>query len=775
MDTFRISLCLLLLAAEAALAPGTQAQDGPPDQEPSGNQVVGISYIYPPNGGTILAYASTEIGGDAAAYYNVSVDATISGPSGSASGSQGPTSGEAEGLITIASGAGTFTLNSNHSVWPQPNSYTDGGSTDDGLYGDPYGFGLGGGPTEYGSGYIIVDAPLGEPDFEQITSQMEFLVGSSSWSVYGMAPVIQSVGPSNVTLGSSGTFEITGANLNAGGTDSSPTVAVTGSGLALTNVKVTDQYGYALSVDYQVDSNTTTLGTHGITVTTTAGTSNSYNVSVGDPTPSITGVTSPWLAGNTYVCGANPIQITGTGFGTDLPGISLSGGTTGIGTPVLCSGNTDTTITFGVSVSASAPSESVGVSVVSNGYQGYNGNNFASAGGNSSGSSVVYATVQAEALPVPQIMFNYQGVYQNIAGQAVAVYVGQRIDLTAVIPNGMVPTSQSWSQVQQVHSGPGMFGAVVGGYSAPTASGVLNQPSANGANVIELPSTNTCQTQAESCLTFFWVDQGTWQWQFGYYANNQYQSAVATFNVLGPAVPTFTAQAGSAVASAPGTPPSPTLALGGLQVSGQSGQVGVIFSSPAVPAAGNGGTYIWVQIVTGDAVQDRKVLNGNTITGSCIPPNSLPLLDSLYPYGLPNGNQFSISRPNDTVTDGPAVPLLSTWAEAAREFSATMYLMWDPTLPSGCAAAHNVGNTVPTANSTASSCTSIPIPMASIAWQFAADGINTLQPRANNTTWTVPCGPGTAGACASVVPGSDPEQSFPTWTGVYSGTLSCNQ
>jgi hypothetical protein len=204
---------------------------------------------------------------------------------------------------------------------------------------------------------------------------------------------------------------------------------------------------------------------------------------------------------------------------------------------------------------------------------------------------------------------------------------------------------------------------------------------------------------------------------------------------------------------------SPGLYLAGVAF--QGAQVGILLQTPALPAPGNNGTYQWIQIINNDQMKVRTA----TGTQTCLSPNGYPALDNHYPYGTPGGSLFSVNRPNDTVTDNPGINLNAVWGESQRLFSATMYLMWDPSLPSGCTPATAIS---------ASNCTSIPVPLASVAWQFPGNGINTLQNQINGTTWVVPCGPGQASQCAAVAPGTDPQQSFPKWTKVFTnGNYNC--
>ena len=61
---------------------------------------------------------------------------------------------------------------------------------------------------------------------------------------------------------------------------------------------------------------------------------------------------------------------------------------------------------------------------------------------------------------------------------------------------------------------------------------------------------------------------------------------------------------------------------------------------------------------------------------------------------------------------GPGAGLPDNYGEGWETFTATMYLMWDPALPSGCTPAKTVQNSDGTFMSTASTCTSIPIPLS---------------------------------------------------------------
>jgi hypothetical protein len=120
----------------------------------------------------------------------------------------------------------------------------------------------------------------------------------------------------SASLNSSGYFEIYGSSLTASGGDPAPQVSVSGSGVTLSVTYASD---IQVNVYYTVSGNAAT-GAYGITITTYAGTSNTVNMNVGDPTPVI-GSVSPnsWNAGATTA-----FTITGQGFGTS-PTLAIGG------------------------------------------------------------------------------------------------------------------------------------------------------------------------------------------------------------------------------------------------------------------------------------------------------------------------------------------------------------------------------------------------------------------------------------------------------------------
>src|SRR5260370_2331386 len=100
----------------------------------------------------------------------------------------------------------------------------------------------------------------------------------------------------------------------------------------------------------------------------------------------------------------------------------------------------------------------------------------------------------------------------------------------------------------------------------------------------------------------------------------------------------------------------------------------VLTASETFPPAGSEATITWVQLIQKSV---DKELNVAGVTKTIVPCGlattpSEPELDTNYPYI--NGPEW---------TDAPAVGL-SGKVEVAASFSATVYLMCDPALPTNC-------------------------------------------------------------------------------------------
>jgi len=155
--------------------------------------------------------------------------------------------------------------------------------------------------------------------------------------------------------------------------------------------------------------------------------------------------------------------------------------------------------------------------------------------------------------------------------------------------------------------------------------------------------------------------------------------------------------------------------------------------------------------------------NGYTTQYSTAP--SVPLLDTAYPYptsSTATSAQASTPGELDLAVDTPRVPLNGAYGEIARNFSATMYLMWMP--PEGACCS---GPGCP-----------IPVPLGIISCGYAGDAINTWSPQNNKGDGTSSNGwviqscttPPLPYAEGNYQPSFVPASSFPSWSGVTTNT-----
>jgi hypothetical protein len=288
----------------------------------------------------------------------------------------------------------------------------------------------------------------------------------------------------------------------------------------------------------------------------------------------------------------------------------------------------------------------------------------------------------------------------NISGTTQQVVAGQQIILSVTAPQGYTIQNQSWSFSHQ--------SAITGGFVNTAGTG---QPSASGGGQEAAdPQLN------QPTLTFYWVNPGdngetvTYTYTLN---NGQSASATATFNIGGPTgtlLPNAFVQtndSASAVNNAQSNPATLTM----TNAPGMPNR-GIWFNDLATL---NNGTFIWAQIL--NSVTFSQIAPTNT---GYIPPTSAGTgLDGIYPYP-----QLS----NISTADTPArSDLLAGLGEAAETFSAKMYVLWDPTLPAGCTpATTNTSQQIYT--SSQSTCTSIPVPLASVIWTWGACAINQLPP-----------------------------------------------
>jgi hypothetical protein len=295
------------------------------------------------------------------------------------SGIQGPKGSPSQtGGGTVTTGyvpaSGTYSVTSSASMTttvPGPSTVSNRGYA--------YCTFVGPGAPFYDSGNdqeVLVDNPV-------ISSVIDNSTGDNTFSVY-----------------SSGTLEVLGAWLTAGGM-STPTISADNPGISLSIVpgQAFPTEDQQVTVSYTISQDVPS-GTHTLAITTVDNgqslTSNAGAFFVGDPTPKVTAVSpSLWKAGTSV-----SVTITGTGFGTN-PSLAISG--TGITSSSVTSAS-DLQIVATVVIDSSAPAGTATLSVTSH---GFDGNSFAPqhTGGSPSGNG----SAQVAAMPPPTLQVKLNG------------------------------------------------------------------------------------------------------------------------------------------------------------------------------------------------------------------------------------------------------------------------------------------------------------------------------------------------------------------------------
>ncbi|MEO6816653.1 MAG: hypothetical protein ABI177_08115 [Edaphobacter sp.] len=677
--------------------------------------VEGVSEVLSSTTSTDLyTYTDTLITYDLAAYYSPYTQAQLLdngtqiayGATGSLDGQTAPLDGHVPNLKT----GDDYEVDGAHYLIAFYTYYDPGsGNT---YYENPgyYGFTDG----DQGSGY---DYTGGGGDY--YTAESSIFLGYTASAISTAVPQITGISPSGATRGTSGQITVSGSHLvdifNGGTT---PTV-LSGSGFSLTTTGTPS--ATQATLNYSLDASAAT-GARQFTLTNRFGQSEPQTFTIGDPSP-VVGDVEPhvWPAGTVI-----PLIITGSGFGI-APTVTLAG--VGVLNPVpAVTSATDSRISTSVSIAANAPDGPATVSVQSHG-SGGNGFVQGTPGQSSSGSNA--AAISAAPAPIPQIMFNGN----NISGTTQSVMAGQQIALSVSPPSGFTITSQSWSFSNQ--------SAITGGFTNTAGNG---QPSASGGGQEAAdPSLN------QGTLTFYWVNPGdngetvTYTYTLD---TGRSASATATFNIGGPTGSTLpnafvqTDDSATAINNAQSNPAT-------LIMTNAPGKpaVGIWFNDLATLPQGN---FIWVQIL--NSVTYSQLLPSNA--SYTPPPTAQNQLDGVYPY--PNASNVSTS-------DGPNRPdLLGGMGEAAEAFDANMYVLWDPALPAGCTPATTDTSTKPYYTSTPSTCTSIPVPLASIRWTWSACAINALASAPGGvvtSSWLKHCGPGKKYPAAA--------NGYPEWNKCY--------
>lgn len=434
-------------------------------------------------------------------------------------------------------------------------------------------------------------------------------------------------------------------------------------------------------------------------------------------------IPNQWPAGT-----PTTFTISGAGFGYS-PTLTISGnGITGYTNPCgsAPSAACDTQIVATVSIAANTPGGSVETITVTAGGLNPSGYLPVQISGQS-GQVTAQATTQAFTPPVPQIWFNGSNVSNNgtpsCPGNVACVVVGQKIDLTVLIP-GITPASHQWTKPT---------GIVVGGYT-PTPQNYQS------GQDIPIPNPLPCQNLDQPCLTFYWVTPSApnapWQVSYSYTYNNQTsQTVTARFNVAGPAGLQFNGSI-----DVPDVFPSsggPRIGYSYLDVGGILVGEMNLSASGTNPAGAQLGEFWWVQLVNSARYTSREVgPSSGTGVSECTPTtiasDPSPALDNKYPFST-----------GSSTTDSPSITIVPAYAgDVVSEFKHTdsfsTYLLWYPNLPG-----------------------SIPAPLGLVAWQFACEAVDTLQlqPPPNGTTWKRLCGvPQTPGSLQF-----NPGSAYPVW------------
>ncbi|HMD83986.1 MAG TPA: hypothetical protein VKO18_04705 [Terriglobia bacterium] len=617
--------------------------------------------------------------------------------------------------------------------------------------------------------YCIDDEDDGCSGYYDLTTEVE---------VYTGVPVISTIDPTGAGLGTSGSIDVTGDNLVDPFTCEA-TPAITGSGISLSvgSIDLTEEGGdscgaSALTLNYSISANATT-GAQTLTLSNRFGASNGVTFTVDDPTPTISSITpNPWQAGWTN----RQVTITGTGFGTS-PTVTVSDpnanctvtSATDPGPPGTA------TILGNCSVAANDLNTSATVTVTSHGYGGIG---FIGVQGQPSSANDGVGITPYQP-PAPQIFLGpdnngsvCNGNATNITNQTVNALVGQSISFTACIPSSVpinLVTQTVWSPAGlQLPFAIANFSVA----ATPANCGPGQGQTLCSYTATQTPVSNTTCTTYTYCdfNAFFFVTPGSYTFVYSYaVSNGLYASASVTYVAAGPT----NVEVSIDPVFGPGTGFTPVsiwadsqnnawMGLGMVNASG-SPPYGIWLSpsyTPPVPIPGNPGSLLWVQVFTS---QTWRMLNNygtwtGHLSGQVSPTGEIysAVLDTVYPYPY-NGNYWF---------DDPDTGLLSSYSELSENYSSTVYLMWDPTIPPAgktCSAATTSGSGSATIG-IPSTCASIPVPLGYVTWGACGDAANTLgSVPSTGTDWALNCSSETAPS--SFVPST----TYPSWQSTLNG------
>ncbi len=281
-------------------------------------------------------------------------------------------------------------------------------------------------------------------------------------------------------------------------------------------------------------------------------------------------------------------------------------------------------------------------------------------------------------------------------GQQIVLYG----DYTLPSDGSVSVTSQSWT----------VPGTIAGGFANTATNGGPTAYSTNGRQI-----------------TFYWYATPN-------YANASYQvtfnlqlsdgtspTATTTFNVAGTSIP-----GGNEV-------PGQVVVNGDIfQYIGSNGLAGMNFSVYLnLRPSRYSGIFKWGQIRTDTWVRTSGTTSRMCTAPSTPPPTNSTGVDGPFPYDT-----------GATTRDSPFITLLATDTETTRNFSATMYALWDPNLTN-----------------------SIPVPLGYVQWNFSGDATIV---NAQTNQWALKSS--SAGPNNVFVPST----SYPQWSVTLAGGEVCH-
>jgi hypothetical protein len=304
-------------------------------------------------------------------------------------------------------------------------------------------------------------------------------------------------------------------------------------------------------------------------------------------------------------------------------------------------------------------------------------------------SSIVIKTPvgSAATCPIkPEILF--RGSYVTNTQQT--VMVGQQIVLSAALPVGAtLATPTAWDIAAS--------GMPIAGFQVLGETGRVQQLEA--------------ADRSGNSVTFYWTvtspDSGFVVTLSCTLGNGQLVTVQTSFIVDGPSS-VLSDPKEVVVTATPGSvmfdPNTLVLSFGGSGIT--TAPPGMTFQAAIAPTPVNDpGMFLWAQLID----EDSWVVTAGTEQQ---PYTSIlgffgPALDNVFPYP----KQICVNTTSATQTcDSPPLSLEANTTGVTRTFSARMFLLWDPLLPSGCIFQYDKGG----------NCMSIPVPLGSVSWGFTA-------------------------------------------------------